>query len=182
MTAARALFAAASMVAVLASTGEAAAEPSSWLSVQGGEARLRWLGAGERSRCALPFDVGIGAPPQVPVMVGVGVRLTPYFGQGFDHAAYARVANRGYVLGRWGAALDAGGYFRKFGEGSSGWTSALSLGAPFGVVAQVAYSQGTNDARTLVATIGVDFLRLTVYRLAGESWWPNVNPAYRPRE
>lgn len=168
--------------ALVVTAGDAGAEPSSWLSVQAGEARLKWVGVDTRSRFALPFDVGIGAPPQLPVMVGVGFRLTPYFGQGFDHAAYARVANRGYVLGGWGAALDGGGYFRKFGEGSSGWTGAASLGAPFGFVAQVTYAQGTHEARSLVMTVGIDFLRLTVYRVTGESWWPNVNPAYRPRE
>ena len=182
MSSSRARVAALAAVALVTAAGDASAEPSSWLSVQGGEARLKWTGGVERSRFALPFDVGMGAPPQLPVMVGVGVRLTPYFGQGFDHAAYVRLANRGYVLGRWGAALDGGGYFRKFGEGSSGWTGAVSLGAPFGFVAQATYAQGTNEARSLVMTVGIDFLRLTVYRVAGESWWPNVNPSYRPRE
>jgi hypothetical protein len=28
----------------------------------------------------------------------------------------------------------------------------------------------------------LDFARLTVYRLSGESWLPNPHPAYRPKE
>ena len=34
--------------------------------------------------------------------------------------------------------------------------------------------------RALTVTVGVDFLRLTVYRLSSEKHWPNVLPAYRP--
>jgi hypothetical protein len=28
----------------------------------------------------------------------------------------------------------------------------------------------------------LDFARLTVYRLSGESWFPNPHPAYRPND
>jgi hypothetical protein len=40
--------------------------------------------------------------------------------------------------------------------------------------------QGTQNFQGYTATLGLYFLRLTVYRLGGEKQWPNVNPAWRP--
>ena len=56
------------------------------------------------------------------------------------------------------------------------------LGAPWGITLSLGGGLGTNDARQYGATLGVDFARLTVYRLSGENWFPNPRAAYRPKE
>jgi hypothetical protein len=56
------------------------------------------------------------------------------------------------------------------------------LGAPWGINLSLGGGMGSNDARQFGATLGVDFARLTVYRLAGENWFPNPHPAWRPKE
>ena len=168
------------LVAALSASGEARADLSSWYSVGFGASRLQAAGVNAHYRYQLPFDVGVGLPPSLPIVVGVGTRLTPYFADGFDYAAYARVATRGYVTGQLGVAIDGGGWFRLFYPGSTGWLTTVNLGGPWGFIVSGTYEQGSNDARTMSITLGIDFLRLTVYRLGNESMWPNVNPAWRP--
>jgi hypothetical protein len=86
------------------------------------------------------------------------------------------------VTGGFGLALDVGPYRRFWGDGSTGGQAALVLGAPWGITLSVGGGLGTNDARLFGATLGLDFARLTVYRLAGENWFLNPHPAYRPKE
>ncbi len=169
-------------LAVLTMADEARADMSSWYSVQGGYAKLRWTEPPvfERSRYTMPIDTGLGAPPSWAVIPGVGARLTPYFGQGTDWSLYARVMNRGYLTGGFGAALDGGAYVRAFGAGSSGYMGTLTLGLPWGIIASGTYATGSHDATTTSVGIGIDFARLTVYRLSLEQQWPNVRPAWRP--
>jgi hypothetical protein len=77
------------------------------------------------------------------------------------------------VQGQWGFALDLGGYERFWGAGSEGALGSLSLGAPWGLVLSTSAGLGTSDTRFASVTLGVDFARLTVYRLSGTSWFPN---------
>jgi hypothetical protein len=167
-------------VALLAASGEARADMAGWFSVGFGGARLQADGVDPHWRYHLPFNVGMGAPPSLPVFVGVGARLDPYFLDGFDWAAYARIATRSYVTGYWGVALDGGGYSRSFGQGSSGWMTTLNVGGPWGFIVSGNLEMGSNGAKTTSFTLGIDLLRLTVFRLSGEQQWPNVNPAWRP--
>lgn len=116
------------------------------------------------------------------MVVGALARVTPYLGHGTDLALVARAASRGFVTGDWGLALDAGPYGRWWGAESSGFTGALQLGAPYGLTLGLNASVGSNEQRTFGAVIGVDLLRLTVYRLGGQNWWSNPRPAWRPDE
>jgi hypothetical protein len=169
-----------SALAVSFAPAEARADVSTWLSIGGGVARLEWAGRKQHEAVLLPTDIGMGLPPQLPVVAGIGLRLTPYFGDGFDYAAYARLATGSYVNGKWGVAIDGGGYTRAFAGGNSGFLGTLNLGAPWGIVVALTYERGADEARTMSGVLAIDFLRLTVYRLSGDRWWPNVNPAHRP--
>lgn len=157
----------------------ARAESTSWLSLGLGASRLE-LPSTTPIRMHMPIDVGVGLQPSLPVTVGVGARLMPYFGSGVDYGAYVRGASRGYVLGGFGLALDAGAYGRSFGTERGGLMGSLHLGIPWGLVVSGNFSRGFEGEQTFGATLGIDFLRLTVYRLAGEEQWPNVRPAWRP--
>jgi len=165
---------------LLAWCSPASAEVTSWLSVAGGASRLSLSGGGTPLKFQLPFDIGVGLPPSMPVIVGVGVKLLPYLVEGVDYAAYLRVATRNYALGGFGAALDAGAYGRSFDGKSGGLLGVLNLGVPWGGIVSVNYGRDGDGRQTVGATVGIDFLRLTVYRLAGEEQWPNVRPAWRP--
>jgi hypothetical protein len=171
------------LVALLAGSlpaAEAQAEVSSWLSLAGGAARVGRSDGSSPIRLQFPINVGVGLQPSLPVTVGVGVHLTPYGGEGVDYGAYLRAATQGYVLGGFGVALDAGAYARSFDGGRGGLLGVLNLGVPWGGVIAVNYGRSGEGEQTVGATVGIDFLRLTVYRLAGEQQWPNVRPAWRP--
>jgi hypothetical protein len=158
----------------------ARAEVTSWLSLGGGASRVELTSGSSPLRYHLPVNIGVGLQPSLPVIVGVGVKLHPYFGQGVDYGAYLRAATRGYVLGGFGVALDGGGYLRSFDNEAGGLMGILNLGIPWGGVISLNYSRSSEGQQTLGATVGIDFLRLTVYRLSGEEQWPNVRPAWRP--
>jgi hypothetical protein len=128
----------------------------------------------------MQIDLGVGTPTSNPAVIGVLGRVSPYFGRGTDLSLAARMASRGFAVGDWGLALDAGGYERWWGVGSVGGLVSLSIGAPFGFTLSANASFGTNDNRTFAAILGIDLLRLTVYRLGGESLWANPRPAWRP--
>lgn len=157
------------------------ADASSWLFVGGGTSRVD-VHASQVSSAVMRLDAGVGTKPSWPVMVGIGGRFVPYFEKGVDWAAYVRVATRSYVTGWWGAAVDGGGYARKWGGESTGYLASLNLGAPWGFVLTGNFDRGTEGHQTVSVLAGIDFLRLTVYRLAGEAEWPNPNPAWRPGE
>jgi hypothetical protein len=156
------------------------AEVTSWLSIAGGASRLELSGGTSPLRFQLPVDVGVGLQPSLPVVVGVGAKLLPHFSEGVDYAAYVRAATQGYVLGGFGVALDAGGYLRGFDNDKSGLLGVLNLGIPWGLIVSVNYGRNGDGDQTMGASVGIDFLRLTVYRLAGEQQWPNPRPAWRP--
>ncbi len=157
----------------------ARAELSSWLYLGVGGAGL----SGNRitsPRVAMQLDTGVGTSPHRAIVVGAGARMQPYFGEAVDFAAYLRGATQGYVTGRLGVAIDAGAYAGAGATRTQGFLGTLNLGLPWGIVASGSYARADQGEKAITVTLGVDFLRLTVYRLSGEKQWPNVLPAYRP--
>jgi hypothetical protein len=172
-------------IAVIAGLGHAAparADVSSWAYVGAGASSLQQQGLDRRTATTLAIETGLGTPAKGPLVLGGLFKLSALFGEGADLGLAMRLANRSFVTGGFGLALDAGPYQRFWGDGSTGGQAALVLGAPWGITLSVGGGIGTNDARLFGATLGLDFARLTVYRLAGENWFPNPHPAYRPKE
>jgi hypothetical protein len=172
----------AGVLAALTCAGQARADVSSWVYVGGGASSVKQQNLELKMDPTLAIEAGMGAPPTHPLVVGGMFKLQALFGDGADLGVALRVATRGFVTGSFGLALDAGPYQRLWGGGSTGGQAALVLGAPWGITLSVGGGMGTNDARQFGATLGLDFARLTVYRLAGENWFQNPHPAYRPKE
>jgi hypothetical protein len=105
--------------------------------------------------------------------VGGVVKSLSYFGNGTDLAMTMRFASGGFARGGFGFAVDAGAYQRWWGEDSTGFLGALVLGGPLGLQLTALTEQGTSDVQAYAATLGIDFLRLTVYRNAPGGYWPN---------
>ena len=166
----------------LAATSHARADVSSWAYVGGGMSSLKQQGLELKVDPTLAIETGVGTAPRHPLVVGGMFKLQALFGNGADLGVSLRLATRSFVTGNFGLALDAGPYQRFWGEGSTGGQASLVLGAPWGITLSLGGGMGSNDARQFGATLGVDFARLTVYRLAGENWFPNPHPAYRPKE
>lgn len=144
-----------------------------WLKQQGLELHLD---------PTLAIEAGIGSTPKNPIVLGGMFKIAALFGDGADLGLSLRAATRGFVTGGFGLALDAGPYQRFWGQGSTGGQAAVVLGAPWGITLSLGGGLGSNDASHFGATLGIDFARLTVYRLSGENWFPNPHPAYRPKE
>ncbi len=170
------------LCAALAFAGHAHADVSSWAFVGSGASSLKQKNLTLRTDATLAIETGVGTAPTHPLVVGGMFKLQALFGDGADLGLSLRLASRGFVTGRFGLALDAGPYQRFWGAGSSGGQASLVLGAPWGITLSVGGGMGTNEARQYGATLGLDFARLTVYRLSGENWFPNPHPAYRPKE
>lgn len=168
--------------AALLHTAAAHADVSSWAYVGSGVSSIEQRGLERRLDPSIVLETGIGTTPSKPVVVGGMFKLLGLLGDGADVGLSLRLATRGFVTGRFGLALDAGPYQRFWGEGSTGGQAALVLGAPWGITLSVGGGVGSKDARQIGATLGLDFARLTVYRLSGENWFPNPHPAYRPKE
>ena len=157
----------------------ARAEVSSWLYLGVGGAGLSGNRIGS-PRVAAQLDTGVGSSPHRAIIVGAGARMQPYFGEAVDFALYLRGATQGYVTGQFGVAIDAGAYSGAGATRTSGFLGTLNVGLPWGIVTSGSYAVADKGEKALTVTLGVDFLRLTVYRLSGEKQWPNVMPAYRP--
>jgi hypothetical protein len=170
------------LLAAIVVTGSAHADVSSWAYVGGGVSSLEQKGLELRLDPSLAIEAGMGTPPTRRLVLGGMLKLQTHFGDGTDLGLALRVATRSFVTGDFGLAVDAGPYRRFWGEGSTGGQAALVLGAPWGITLSVGGGIGSNEARHFGATLGLDFARLTVYRLAGENWFPNPHPAYRPKE
>jgi len=155
------------------------ADVSSWAFVGGGASQLHQQDLSTRPVGAMRVQFGLGTDPSHPLVLGGLFSLEPNFGYGSDLALLVRGATRGYVNGGFGLALDAGPYERFWGQRSVGGASMLWLGAPWGVSLGLGGSLGSHDASGFSAILGIDFARLTVYRNAGTSWFPNPFPAYR---
>ncbi|MBI5535756.1 MAG: hypothetical protein HY898_23695 [Deltaproteobacteria bacterium] len=169
-------------LSALAATRDAHADVSSWLFVGNGPSWISQRKLEYELKPSMQIDFGVGSPVSKPVVIGGLVRATPYFGKGTDLALAARIATQGFAVGDWGVAIDGGAFKRWWRTESSGWLTSLQLGAPYGITLSVNASFGSEDNRTYGAILGVDLLRLTVYRLGGEKWWANPRPAWRPGE
>jgi hypothetical protein len=166
-------------VGLLLRARTAYADVSSWAFVGGGASQLHQEALSSRTASAMRVQFGLGTDPSHPLILGGLFSLEPNFGYGSDLALFVRLATRGYVNGGFGLALDAGPYERFWGQRSVGGASMLWLGAPWGVSLGLGGSLGSHDASGFSAILGIDFARLTVYRNAGTSWFPNPFPAYR---
>lgn len=160
----------------------ARADVSSWAYVGGGASYFEQRGQKLKLDPTLAIEAGAGSAPSHPIVVGGMLKVLALLGDGVDLGVSLRVASRGFVTGDFGLALDAGPYQRFWGAKSTGGQAAIVLGAPWGITLTVGGGLGSHDARQLGATLGLDFARLTVYRLAGLSWFPNPHPAYRPTD
>lgn len=166
----------------LVATRPARADVASWVYVGGGGTSFRQRDITSRFDPTLSIETGMGSSPAHAVSVGGMFKINALLGDGADLGLSLRVATQGFVTGRFGLALDAGPYARFWGPGSTGGQAALVLGAPWGITLSLGGGVGSHEARQFGATLGIDFARLTVYRLSGENWFQNPRPAYRPKD
>jgi hypothetical protein len=159
-------------LAIASFSSSARADASSWFSVAGGVGAFS-EGGQRQLPGALQLELGLGSSPASAVVVGGVVKSLSYFGNGTDLAFTLRFASGGFARGGFGFAVDAGAYQRWWGEDSSGFLGALVLGAPLGLQLTGTTEQGTSDVQAYAVTLGIDFLRLTVYRNAPGGYWPN---------
>ena len=148
------------------------ADAASWFSLSGGAGSFS-QGGTRYYPGAFQLELGLGTSPASPVVVGAVAKTLTYFGKGTDLAFTLRTATGGFARGWFGLALDAGAYQRWWGTDSTGFLGAIVFGAPLGLQLTAMTEQGTNDVRAYTATLGIDFLRLTVYRNASGGYWPN---------
>ena len=163
----------------------AKADVSSWLFVGGGVSQVGKFGADNSTRVpSLRLSTGMGTDPSRPFIVGGLARFDTLFGKGTDLTAALRLADNGYVNGRWGLALDLGAVARYWGQNVYGGSATLIAGAPWGIQLELGGLMGTRDTQGYSAILGIDLARLTVYRQSGSSWWKNTFPAVRkePRD
>jgi len=124
----------------------------------------------------IQLETGLGSPAKHGVVVGGLFQFQGYLANGIDLGAALRLTHKSFVLGDWGAGLDLGFYQRWWGGDSTGGSARLVLGAPLGITASIGGTLGSNDQRTVSATLGIDFARLTVHRNTALDWWNNPFP------
>jgi hypothetical protein len=152
----------------------AAAEPSTWFYAGAGPAELDF--EPEERPVLLQIETGLGTPAKHGIVLGGLFQLHTYLQHGADLGAAIRTTHANFVLGSWGAALDLGFYQRWWGGDSTGASARVVLGAPLGITASIGGTLGTGEHRTLSATLGIDFARLTVHRTTLLNWWSNPFP------
>jgi len=129
---------------------------------------------------SMRIATGMGSDPSQPWVVGGLVRIETLFGNGSDLSAALRLADYGFVNGKWGVAFDVGGLARYWGTPNVfGGCGTLALGGPWGLELDVGGFWGNHDTRGASVTLGIDLARFTVYRQSGSSWWKNSFPAVR---
>ena len=168
---------AAAWLGVILVGANARADVSSWFYAGGGMTSLEQFGMPHRTPGTLQLELGVGSSPDTAVVIGGLVKTLTQFGSGTDLGFVARVASGSFVRGNWGIAADAGMYQRWWGDNSTGFLGQLVLGAPYGFQLAALTEQGSDGVHAYGATFGIDFLRLTVYRTAGQQYWPNPFPA-----
>lgn len=155
---------------------EAKAEASAWVSVGAGAIGLKQKGEDFTFRSTLAFDAGVGTSPTNSFIFGGLFRISPIIKEGTDLSIVLRGATRGFQTGPFGIAIDAGPYLRTFGSDplpTVGGVGGIVLGGPLGTQLAIMGSGGMHDAFSVNATLGLDLLRLTVYRQSLLEWWPN---------
>lgn len=156
----------------------ARADVSSWLYVGGGPGVLDR--ATKEDKTVLHIDTGLGTSPAKFLVFGGMFRGQALFGSGVDLGLVSRLVTGEFVRGGFGGGIDLGISQRWWGEGSTGLTGNLVLGAPWGLTLCAGGTLGSNDERLVFATIGFDFARLTVHRRTGLDWF--ANPMSSPRD
>lgn len=177
----RLLLAAASLLVPLAWSEPSRADASSWMSAAAGVVNWKQGDQGYSLDPALQFDIGVGTTPEASFIFGGLFRVTPILGSGTDLALMARATTKGFQEGRFGVALDAGGYARFWGTDSQGFLGSLTLGAPLGFTLSAQAGLGTDNAMAIGVLAGFDFLRLTVYRRSMLDYWTNPYPPQQAR-
>jgi len=152
---------------------DARADVSSWFYAGGGATQLKGETLPTVRPGTLQLELGMGSPPDGVLIVGGLFKMMTFFSEGTDLALTTRFASGGFVRGGFGIALDAGGYQRWWGRSSTGFLGAVVLGAPLGLQLTAMTEQGTENVHSYGGTIGIDFLRLTVYRTTLRDFWPN---------
>jgi hypothetical protein len=163
-------------VPALVFPSRARADVTSWFYAGGGVASSAMSGYSTAHPGTIALETGLGTPPDAAVVVGGLFKTLGYFGEGIDLGLTARVASGGFVRGGFGLALDLGGYERLWRQGSSGFLGSLVIGVPYGFQIAATTEIGAENVRVYGATVGIDFLRLTVYRTAAQNYWPNPFP------
>jgi hypothetical protein len=157
-------------------SSEARAEASAWASVSGGATGLKFGDTDFHFRGSLQFDAGVGTSPANVFIVGMIFRVSPIIEEGTDLSLAVRGATRGFQVGDWGFAVDAGPYLRTFGPDplpTVGFMGGVVLGGPLGTQISILGHYGMDQAAGVSASFGIDLLRLTVYRQSIQNWWPN---------
>jgi hypothetical protein len=162
------------------SATEARADVTSWLYAGGGIASSHFAEPPTGRPGMLALELGVGSAPDKSIIVGGLFKTFTFFDDGTDLAEAVRVASGGFVRGGFGLAFDAGVYERIWRDDSVGFAGALVLGAPFGIQLAAMTEQGSRDVRVFGVTVGIDFLRLTVYRTTGQNYWPNPSSPSHP--
>jgi hypothetical protein len=175
------------VAAVTAFAAPAHAEVSSWLAASGGTSILTVNESEVMVRGTMNFDLGVGSTPQADAIFGGLFRVAPIFDEGTDLVFLVRGCSRGFQTGDWGVAVDLGGYLRLFDPDvetelepfpQGGFLGEVILGAPLGFQLALAGHAGTLKSYGGSAVIGLDLLKLTVYRQSLLEWWPNpLSPA-----
>ena len=114
---------------VLLAPAVARADVSGWANASAGPTFID-DGTETLTQGALSLQAGVGSEPSTAFVGGGLFHVETHFQRGTDIGLLARVATQGYVLGRWGAALDLGGITSASGAsapraGSERWCSAL---------------------------------------------------------
>lgn len=161
----------------LTASREAKADASSWAFAGVGPVAFKQGTDALAPRAATMFDIGVGTTPDATLIYGGLFRVIPYVSEGVDLALCARIATNGFQAAKFGVAFDAGGYYRISDKPSQGFTGALTVGFPLGFSLAFLGQYGTDNALTLGAIAGLDFLRLTVYRQSLLDIFPNPYPA-----
>jgi hypothetical protein len=160
----------------VAAASRAEADVTSWLYAGGGVASSAMADSATEVPGVFAAETGMGSAPDKDVIVGGLFKSLTYFGQGTDLGLAVRGASGGFVRGGFGLALDLGGYVRLSHQASQGFLGALVFGGPLGLQLAAITEIGSNDYRIYGATLGIDFLRLTVYRTATQRYFPNPFP------
>ena len=144
----------------------ARAQATSWLyvGVDTGESKVR---------AALQVDTGLGTSARHALVLGGMFRGQGYFGSGLDLGGAARLVTRGFARGDFGAGIDAGAFWRFWGDQGVGFAGNLTLGAPWGLTLLGGASLGPDDQRIYYVSLGIDLARLTVHRHTGLEWFEN---------